>query len=192
MFRKFFNGSNQVRMLLTQGLELVEQWIDHQRSDHDQSKENQDRRKPEIQPPAPRAAPHYGKQDQNQNDPKCCAQELSFGPIPEPRAPALNGLFIVQGKGVPIEAHGQIQNVEGQKKQRHENHSLNPLLVTGTFGDVAKLRRPAQPQDQKKEKSAKKIGDEVQRVARPRIRHGLRLAFMRKRVLFGPRLLWSL
>src|SRR5260370_12600370 len=192
MLRQCCTDSNQNRMLLTQELEFVEQRIDHQRSDHDHSEENQDRGKPEVQPPASRASPHYGKQDQHKNDTKCCAQELSFGPIPEPRAPALNRLLVVQGKRVPVNAHGQFQNAEGQEKQRDEDQSLNPFLVAGTFGDVAKLGRPAQPQDQKKEKSAKKIRDEVQSVARPRVRHRLPLAFLRKRVFFGPRLLWSL
>src|SRR6267154_1061402 len=63
------------------------------------------------------------------------------------------------------------------------NQSLNPLLVADIFRDVSKLRRPAQPKDQKKEKSAKKIRNEVKRVARPRVRYRLRLALMRKRVL---------
>src|SRR5258708_374398 len=151
MFRKFFNGSNQIWMLLAQWLELVEQRIDHQRRDHDQSQEDQDRWKPEIQPPTPPASPHDGEQDQDQNDSKRCAEKLSLGPIPEPRAPTLNGLFIMQGKRMPIQPQGQVQNVDGQEKQRHEYQPLNPLLVAGVFGDVAKLCRPAQPKDQKKE-----------------------------------------
>ncbi len=192
MFRQFFDGSNQIWMLLAQRLELVEQRIDQQGGDHDQSKENQHRGKPEIQPPAPRAAPHHGDQDQDQNDSKRRAEKLSLGPIPEPRAPALNGLFVMQGKRMPIQAQGQVQNVDGQEKQWDENQSLNPFLVARVFGHVPKLCRPAQPKDQKEEKSAKKIGDEVKRVARPRVRHCLRLALMRKRVLFGPGLFRSL
>src|SRR6266699_5811102 len=51
MFCELFNGSNEVRMFLTQWFEFVEQRIDHQGGDHNYSQENQDRRKPEIQPP---------------------------------------------------------------------------------------------------------------------------------------------
>src|ERR1700747_2272905 len=56
MFRKLFNRTDQIGMFLAQWLELVEQRVDYQGGDHDQSKENQYRWKPEIQPPAPRAA----------------------------------------------------------------------------------------------------------------------------------------
>src|SRR6266849_2311243 len=101
MFRKFFNGGNQVRMLLVQGLEFVEQRIDHQRRDHDQSKQNQDRGKTEIEPPVPRTAPHYGEQDQDQNNSKRDIEKFPLAPIPAPRAPALNGLLIMQGKRMP-------------------------------------------------------------------------------------------
>src|SRR5467141_289482 len=91
----------------------------------------------------------------------------------------------MQGKRMPVQVRRQVQNADGQEKQRHENQSLNPLLVADIFRDVSKLRRPAQSKDQKKEKSAKKIRNEVKRVARPRVRYRLRLALMRKRVLFG-------
>src|ERR1700694_4400178 len=104
-------------MLLAQGLELFEQRIDHQGRDHDQPKENQDRRKPEIQPPSPRAAPHHGEQDQNKNDSKRRGEKLSLGPIPEPRAPALNGLFVMQGKRMPIQMQGQGQKASWWGKQ---------------------------------------------------------------------------
>ena len=93
---------------------------------------------------------------------------------------------------MPIRVHGQVQNVESHKKKRHENQCLNPFLVADTLSNVAKLRGPAQPKDQKKEKPAKKIRDEIKRVARPRVRHCLRLSLMRKGVLFGPGLFWSL
>src|SRR6266849_3924282 len=83
---------------------------------------------------------------------------------------------------MPIQAQGQVQNVDGQEKQRHEYQPLNPPFVADIFGDVSKLRRPAQPKNQKKEKSSKKIRNEVKRVARPRVRYRLRLALMRKRV----------
>jgi len=63
MFREFFNAGNQIGMFLAQWLKLVEQRIDHQRSDHDDSEKNKHRGRPEIQPPPPRASPHYGKQD---------------------------------------------------------------------------------------------------------------------------------
>src|ERR1700730_667374 len=91
----------------------------------------------------------------------------------------------MQGKRMPIQVQRQVQNADGQEKQRDEDQPLNPLLVADIFGDVSKLRRPAQPKDKKKEKSAKKIRGEVKRVARPRVRYRLRLALMRKRVLFG-------
>src|SRR5437879_5826169 len=151
MLGEFFNGGDQVGMFFAQWLKLVEQWIDHQGSDDDESEKDQDGGKPEIQPPAPRTAPHYGKQDQDQNDSKRRAQTLSLGPIPEPRAPALNGLFVMQGKRMPIRVHRQVQNVEGQEKKRHENQRLNPFLVANTFRDVAKLCRPTEPENQKKE-----------------------------------------
>src|SRR5229473_2272151 len=93
---------------------------------------------------------------------------------------------------MPIQAQGQVQNVDGQEKQRHEYQPLNPPFVADMFGDVSKLRRPAQPKNQKKEKPSKKIRNEVKRVARPRVRYRLRLALMRKRVLFGPCLFRSL
>src|SRR5256885_9571962 len=81
------------------------------------------------------------------NDSKRGAERLHLGQIPEPRAPTLNGLFIVQGKRVPIKAQRQVHNVDGQEKQRDENQSLNPLFVADRFSDVSKLRRPAQPKD---------------------------------------------
>src|SRR5229473_5936593 len=101
MFRKFFNGGNQVRMFVVQRLEFVEQRIDHQRRDHHQSKQNQDRRKPEIQPPAPRTSSHYCEEDQDQNNSKGNIEKFSLAPIPQPRAPALNRLLIMQGKRMP-------------------------------------------------------------------------------------------
>src|SRR5436309_8310934 len=113
MFRKFFNRSNQVWMLLAQRFEFVEQRIDHQRSDHDHSKQNQDRRKPEIQPPAARTAPHHGEKDQDQNDSKRDMEKFPLAPIPEPRTPALYRLLIVHGKRMPNQAHRQSQNVDG-------------------------------------------------------------------------------
>ena len=68
---------------------------------------------------------------------------------------------------MPDQVNRQFQNVQGQEKQRDEDQSLNPLLVAGVFSDVTKLCRPAQPEHQKKQKSAKKIGDEVKGVASP-------------------------
>src|SRR5438477_3564598 len=93
---------------------------------------------------------------------------------------------------MPDQAHRQSQNVETQKKQRDEHESLSPFLVADSLRDVAKLCGPAQPKDQKKEKPAKKIREEVKRVARPRVRHSLGLSLMRKRVLFRPGLFRSL
>src|SRR6266478_4478305 len=101
MFRKFFNGGNQVRMLFVQRFELVEQRIDHQRRDHHQSKQNQDRGKPEIEPPAPRTSSHYCEEDQDQNNSKRDIEKFPLAPIPAPRAPALNRLLIMQGERMP-------------------------------------------------------------------------------------------
>src|SRR5260370_171735 len=70
MFREFFDGSDQIRMFFVQWLKLIEERIDDQGGDHDQPKKYQNRRKPKIQPPPPRTAPHHGKQDQDQHDSK--------------------------------------------------------------------------------------------------------------------------
>jgi len=43
MFREFFNRRNEIWMFLAQWVKFVEQRIDHQGRDHDQSQENQDR-----------------------------------------------------------------------------------------------------------------------------------------------------
>jgi len=192
MLREFFDGSNQIGMLVAQWLELVEKWINHQRGDHDESEEYQDSGKPEVEPPMPRTAPHHAEQDPDQNNSKRDMEKFPLGPIPEPRAPALNRLFIVNGKRMPVQAQGKLQNVDGQEEQRDENKSLNPFLVADIFGDIAKLCGPAQPKDQKQQESAEKIGNEIKRIACPRVRHCLRLALMRKRILLGRCLFGSL
>src|SRR5439155_9192976 len=98
---------------------------------------------------------------------------------PKPRAPALNGLFVMQRKRMPIRVHRQVQNVERHEEKRHENEWLDPFFVAGPFRDVPKLFGPAQPEDQKKEKPAKKIRKEEKSVARPRVSHRLGLNVIR-------------
>src|SRR5437773_12352215 len=101
-------------MLTAERLEFVKQRINHQGHYHNEDEQYQDRKKPEKEPPPSRAEPHNREQDQHENDSDNHAHQLSLGPIPEPGAPSLHGLLVMQRKPVPIQPHGKIQHVDQQ------------------------------------------------------------------------------
>src|SRR5215469_2897734 len=182
--RELLNGSDQVRMLPAERLELIEEGIDHQRHDHNDHEQNRHRGKPEKQPPAPRAEAHDREQDEHQDGSNNQADQLLLGPVPEPGAPALYLLLVMQRKPVPIQAHRQVQHVNQEKQQRHEDQSLHPAVLAGAFRDIPKARRDSQPEDQEEENASQNVGKKIEGIAGAGISHRFFIFFVRESVLF--------
>src|SRR5579864_8642042 len=104
--REFLNGSDELGMLLVERLEVVEERIDDPRNNKDEGQQNGQGGKPKKEPPAPRAATHYGEQNQGQDERKERANDFFLGPIPKPGAPALHGLLVAERERMPIQADG--------------------------------------------------------------------------------------
>src|SRR6266446_2771619 len=91
---QLLNSVHQLGMFLVERLEFVEKRIDDQRIDKNDPQEDGQSGKPEVQPPAPRASPNHGKQNQDEDEREKRAHQFFLGPIPKPRAPMLNRLFV--------------------------------------------------------------------------------------------------
>src|SRR4029453_226195 len=88
------------RLALERG-KVEEQRIDDDRRDEDHEYDDRQRRQPEPEPPAAGAAaqdpvqhPHDRHEDRERD-------QVRLDPVPEPRAPALNGLVVPNRKMVP-------------------------------------------------------------------------------------------
>ena len=84
----------------------------------------------------------------------------------------------MQRKPVPIQAHREVQYVDQQNEQRHEDQSLHPAPLAGTFGDIPKARGDSQPQDQEQEKASQNVGEKIERVAGAGISHRFFIFFV--------------
>src|SRR6266436_1007939 len=176
--RQLLNSVHQLGMFLVERFEFVEQRIDDQRIDKNNPQEDGQSGKPEVQPPAPRASPNDGKQNQDEDEREKRAHQFFLGPIPKPRTPALHGLFVTQRQRMPIQAHRQIENVRGQDQQGHEDKGLQPATAGGAFGKIAESGGHAQLQEQEEHHEAHEIGDKIKRVGRPRVGHRFLVAIL--------------
>ena len=104
--REFLNGGNELGMLLVEGLEVVEERIDDPGDDKDEAQQNGQCGKPKKEPPAARAAAHYGEENQGQDEGEERADDFFFRPIPKPGTPALHGLLVAERERMPVQADG--------------------------------------------------------------------------------------
>src|ERR1051326_3170415 len=139
ILRELFYGLDELWMLASQRLKFVEQGIDEPRSDKDEAEKDGQRGKPEIQPPATRTAPNHGEQDQGENYRQSRTDEFLFSPIPKPGAPTLDGLLVAQRERMPVQANGQMENIEGDEKERNDNYNLQDASTGDVFGEVAEF-----------------------------------------------------
>src|ERR1017187_3235268 len=94
-------------------------------------------------PRAARAAAHRAIEHPDGNAGQSEDEQFALGPVPEPGAPALDGLLEFEGKVVAVEGDGQLQRVDRQQQQGREDVGLQDAAARGGFGEVAQARGDA-------------------------------------------------
>ena len=142
-----FDGRHQIGMRFVERLELIEERINDHGSDKEDEQQDRQRGNPEVKPPAARAAANHAIENPRQQSGDDQKYHLDLGPIPEPRAPVLDGLLVFQGKRMSVDARGQLQDRGGKHQQRDKNHHLNKSHTRSAFRPVAVFRGNAEAQD---------------------------------------------
>src|SRR5215470_19662051 len=121
-------------IFLRERLELVDQRIDDERLEKENEQQDRQRHEPKVKPPAPRGFANNGIEQPNQNCPQNDANELTLGPVPKPRAPALHGKAVLPRNPVFVDAGGQLKDIDREYYERRKDEGLEKALGESVFG----------------------------------------------------------
>jgi hypothetical protein len=88
--RELLQVGSELGMLICKRFELVEEGIDNNGFKNENTQNNGQRRKPEVEPPAARTLFDDQEKNESHQREKCEFNQYRLGPIQEPRAPKLN------------------------------------------------------------------------------------------------------
>jgi hypothetical protein len=125
-----------------------------------------ERHQPEPEPPSPVATPDHGVEHPENYTCEREFEQSAFGPVPEPRAPRLDGLVVRHGEPVPIHGDWQLEQVDRQQQQRSEQISLEDALLCGRLRPGAIARPEIECEDQAKDNEIPRGPAEIKNMTR--------------------------
>jgi hypothetical protein len=143
-----------------EGFVFIEEGIDHVGRDEEYKQEDRQRDGPEVEPPAERGLSNDGIENPNEQTADDDGDELSLGPIRDPRGPCLDGDFVQPQDGFLKEVDRKFENRDGQDKERGKNEGLEETVAGNFFGPVAIFRGELATKDEPENQEAiKKFHD---------------------------------
>src|SRR6185295_5852639 len=162
--------SDKRRVIGFERLELVKQRIKQQRRKENKKYRERENCKPRVQPPSARAAANNAveKIDQHRHDAE--PYQLPFGPIPQPRTPALNRYVVLSRELVPIGVEGDFQHGQREEQQTHKNQGLHEPALRDAFGPISESGSNAKSENAEQQQERVRGSHEVKLVLRSRVR----------------------
>ncbi len=153
--------------------ELEEERVDQDRRHEDEEDEDRQVREPEPEPPALGAAAQEEVEEPHDRDPDDESDGEPLDAVPEPGAPALYGLLVLERELLSVDLCRELEDPLGHEEQGDEDGRLPEPALRDGLRAVAKARTELPGDDHDEHGGAPEKRDEVQAVSRPSVRDRL-------------------